>query len=566
MKKLIKNPFLYYIFRFKKYFFLGIVALIITDTSDVLTPYILGLLLDSFLENQDFRNTHMLFGIFIAASTVNAIARYSWRIFFAKFHHNTAYDLKLKCFKAYFNKDLLNYNAQSTGDKMSVFNKDVENFRMGIGPGLLILFDGLLYLILIPLAMWKINPEWTLIVLIFMPVIPIVMALMEKFLNKLFDKQQAHLSELSSLAQESIEGIKVIKSFRMTKLREHLYNVENKKLYNTSTKVEFVHSSFSPLFDFFISISCAVLLFVVANQSDIRSVQAGSLFAFYQYLRRMTWPLAALGFSYMMITEAKSSFRRIKKVLVKEPIKHQTEFFKREKEILKIKNLNFSYPDESLTFKNLNLNITKNHTYLIAGTTKSGKSTLLKIISGLHSPEAGLVSKNQDLDFVYNPQTPFLFMDSIKENILLNFDTDFLQSDFKTVDFYNELINMDQQENTPIGEKGANLSGGQKQRLSLLRAIKSNKDCVLLDEPISAVDEVTKINIVSSLKSLAKEKTLIISTSNPEHFLWMRDVILIKESSNSNERAVNHYTMSEALKDPDFHVLVKNNEEVKDVL
>lgn len=564
MTKLIKNPFLYYIIKFKKYFLLGIAALVITDVSDVLTPYILGLLLDSFLENQNFRNSHTLFIIFIAASLTNALARYSWRIFFAKFHHNTAYDLKLNCFKAFFDKDLLNYNSQSTGDKMSVFNKDVENFRMGIGPGLLILFDGILYLILIPLAMWKINPEWTIIVLVFMPVIPVVMALMEKFLNKLFDQQQKHLSELSSLAQESIEGIKVIKSFRMAKLREHLYNVENENLYKTSTKVEFVHSSFSPLFDFFISISCAVLLFVVAGQPDLKTVQVGSLFAFYQYLRRMTWPLAALGFSYMMVTEAKSSFRRIKKVLTKEPQTYDKEPLITKKEIIKVKRLNFSYPDQSLVYKNINLSINQNRSYLIAGATKSGKSTLLKLLSELHSPESGTVFKRKDQDFAYNPQTPFLFMDNIKENIILNFDTDVVHSDFKKIAFYDELMSMDELENTEIGEKGANLSGGQKQRLSLLRAIKSDKSCLLLDEPISAVDEVTKTNIVSTLKSLAEEKTLIISTSNPEHFLWMSDVILIEEGVKSNQRTVVHLNMKEALKNKTFKTLVKKNREIKD--
>ena len=275
MNNLTRSPFLYYIKKYKAYFAFGIVALIFTDLSDVLTPYILGKLLDKFLVFKGFSDLVPLFLLFALTSLINAAARYCWRVGFSYFHHSTALDLKLECFRAYFKKDLVDFNEQSTGDKMSIFNKDVEYFRMGIGPGLLILIDGILYLTLIPYAMWQINSEWTKILLIFMPVIPVVMALMEKYLNKLFDRQQHLLSELSSIAQESIEGIKVIKSFRMERLRDHLYDKENLKLYKNSTKLEFVHSAFSPLFDFFISISCAALLLFVAYSENMSMVQAG---------------------------------------------------------------------------------------------------------------------------------------------------------------------------------------------------------------------------------------------------------------------------------------------------
>jgi len=130
MNKLIQSPFLYYIKKYKAYFAFGVVALIFTDLSDVLTPYILGKLLDKFLVFKGFGDLMPLFLLFALTSLVNATARYCWRVGFAYFHHSTSLDLKLECFKAYFKKDLVEFNEQSTGDKMSIFNKDVEYFRM----------------------------------------------------------------------------------------------------------------------------------------------------------------------------------------------------------------------------------------------------------------------------------------------------------------------------------------------------------------------------------------------------------------------------------------------------
>jgi ATP-binding cassette subfamily B protein len=211
LEKLVSQPFRYFLKKFYKPFGIGCLALVVTDASDILSPYLMGVLLNKFQVQKSLEGTSTLFSVLLAASLVTALFRYIWRIYFARFHHSVALDLRLYCFRAYFKKDLLEFEKQSTGDKMSIFSKDIENFRMGIGPGLLILLDAILYLVLIPIAMWKINPEWTMLLLFIVPIIPLVIAFMEKKLNKLFDKQQSELSTLSSLAQESLEGIKVIK-------------------------------------------------------------------------------------------------------------------------------------------------------------------------------------------------------------------------------------------------------------------------------------------------------------------------------------------------------------------
>ena len=271
----------------------------------------------------------------------------------------------------------------------------------------------------------------------------------------------------------------------------------------------------------------------------------------------MTWPLAALGFSYMMVTEARSAFKRIRKVLENENVDATAP--KKHENFVELDKISFSYPDNSLHLRDLSISLKKGESYLITGLTKSGKSTLLKLFSGIQRPKVGDARINND-EAVYNPQTPFLFMTSLKDNILQNSMNRLSSSDFETVAFSEEYHALEGKEDTLIGEKGANLSGGQKQRLSLLRAIKSDKKVLILDEPISAVDESTKNHIVSSLKELSKNKTLIISSSNPEHFTWMSNVLLIEEK-DSNSREVHLLKMNDALNNALFTDLLYKEKE-----
>jgi len=561
LEKLVSQPFRHFLKKFYKPFSVGCFALIITDASDIISPYLMGLLLDRFQEQQNLEGTGFIFLTLLAASLVTALFRYVWRIYFARFHHSVALDLRLRCFESYFKKDLLEFDKQPTGDKMSIFSKDIENFRMGIGPGLLILLDAIVYLVLIPIAMWKINPNWTLLLLFIVPIIPLVIANMEMKLNSLFDTQQKELSTLSSLAQESLEGLKVIKSFRMEKFRSFLYDSENKKLFNTSVKLDFLHSSFSPVLEFFVSVSCAGLLFAVAYYSDLSSLKIGSLFAFYQYMQRMTWPLTALGLSYMMISEARSSFKRMKPVLTAGRSEGQVSGPPSEKDsFVQIKNIDFAYPEEESFFSNLSLDLKKDSSYLIAGKTKSGKTSLFNILNGLIQTNKG--QRRTDCSIVSNPQVPFLFMDTVDKNI--DTGSKIQNTDLERIAFESEYNNLTHKGETLIGEKGTSLSGGQKQRLSLLRAFKSNSDAIFLDEPISAVDEITKQKIVETLKSSSKQ--MVIVTSNPEHYTWMDRVLLVEESRDNStfQRSVLDLSMSEALKRKSFSELLRIQEKSED--
>lgn len=212
------------------------------------------------------------------------------------------------------------------------------------------------------------------------------------------------------------------------------------------------------------------------------------------------------------------------------------------KKSLKIKNLNFRYKN-NLVLQNLNINFEKNKTTLIVGPSGSGKSTLIDIILKFRTPDKGHIfldnmninqirSSNYRSLFGYVPQDPFLFNESIKNNILWAKD----KISKKDIDillkktFCNEFIkNFREKDKKIVGERGLNISGGQRQRLALARALATEPKILILDEPTSSLDKISKNHILNSLNSLKGKITMIIITHDPDKLIKYDKIVKIKK-------------------------------------
>jgi ABC-type multidrug transport system fused ATPase/permease subunit len=190
---------------------------------------------------------------------------------------------------------------------------------------------------------------------------------------------------------------------------------------------------------------------------------------------------------------------------------------------INLNNIDYFYPtSNSKLFENINLELNKNNIYGILGPSGSGKTTLLNIICGLIEPTNGSVKYNNEdlksrkfLNIAYVSQNSFFRNDTIRNNIafgLNDFEIDEkkIYECLKKVDLYELVNTFDKKIDTYINELGSNFSGGQLQRLSIARAIYSNTDIIIFDEPTSSLDENTKVNILKSINNLKNGKIIII--------------------------------------------------------
>jgi ATP-binding cassette subfamily B protein len=241
-----------------------------------------------------------------------------------------------------------------------------------------------------------------------------------------------------------------------------------------------------------------------------------------------------------------ASFSRIKDLLLKKTdIPDEGNIVLNGFYHLRVKNLSFQYADASSPIlKNINFEINKGEKVGIVGPVGSGKTTLLHVLNRLFPVDPGMIEMNghsieqitqkslhQTIAFV--PQEPFLFSDSISDNIQMALDEPVLDDELlhwtDAVDLKSEIMSLPQAFVAQLGERGVNLSGGQKQRLTIARGLITKAPLIVLDDSLSAVDHKTEATIQNQLKNQLEKKTQIIVTHRLSAIRDADKIIVLKD-------------------------------------
>jgi ATP-binding cassette subfamily B protein len=240
----------------------------------------------------------------------------------------------------------------------------------------------------------------------------------------------------------------------------------------------------------------------------------------------LTWPVAVVGWVTSMVQQAEASQKRINEFLKEVPeIQNTTSnSFKIEGDI-EFRNVSITYDDTNITaLKDVSFSVKKGQKVAILGKTGSGKSSITNLISRLYDVDNGtvlidntpikeinLIDLRKDIGFV--PQDPFLFSDTISNNIKFGNEKatnqEIINAAKKAV-VHQNILDFKDGYNTILGERGVTLSGGQKQRVSIARAIIKNPQILIFDDCLSAVDTETEERILTNLEQVSKNKTTFI--------------------------------------------------------
>lgn len=548
-----KQPFLYYFRKHKRTFVVGLACLLATNILDALPPLLIGMAIDQISGNEGFENVGKTLGLLILVTVFLSIFRYMWRIFWGRFHHSAAADLRIRIFNRYTDLGPDFYSTNSVGQLMSLINNDVNSFRMAIGPGILILMDALFILCIVPPLMMSISVSWTWKTLILIPLIPIITKKLMNAIRLSYKNQQDKFGEMSGVSQEIVAGIRVIKSYAQELNQTRLFNNYNKRYEEACNQVAKVDSLWSPIMELGVTTGSVILLFVGAPEVMSGAISVGSFFAFYQYIQRMIWPMTAIGLGANFIQKGRASFDRIVDLLEKEHNVPDTGTLSVSQfDTLEVNGLTFTYPNEETpTLKNISFTLNKGQTLGLVGPIGSGKSTIIELLCRQYPVESGKILlngvsienfKKSDLMNLFSvvPQDAFLFSRKVSENIALGLDN------WEMEDVYHitEAVNMDKEiREIPggyeayLGEKGVNLSGGQKQRLTLARALIRKSEVVILDDSLSAVDAGTEKQILTQLKNQLThdgqqhQTTAIIISHRLASLRWANKILVLKNGA-----------------------------------
>jgi ATP-binding cassette subfamily B multidrug efflux pump len=440
------------------------------------------------------------------------------------------YDQKNEVFQHY---QLLNtsfYKTHSTGDLMSRITEDVSRVRMYTGPAIMYLINLISLIGFCVVSMLRKDAMLTLYVLAPLPILAITIYWVNSIINRKSERIQALLANLTTNAQESYSGIRVIKSFVQEKAMMGFFQKNSESYKKNAIGLAKVEAIYFPSMALMIGLSTLVTIFVGGMQALQDPTKVGLVVEFVIYINMLTFPVSAIGWTASMIQRAAASQKRLNEFLQTQPMIRNEQVLNEEQisgDIV-FDQVSFTYPHTGIqAIRNLNLTIRKGEKVLVLGKTGSGKSTLAQLLLRFYDPTAGAVAIGgkpikqlalQQLrsQISYVQQDVFLFSDSVKDNIGFGLNEpatiSMVEEAAGFASVHKEILGFSKGYDTMIGERGVTLSGGQKQRISIARALIKNPEIIVFDDCLSAVDAKTEFEIISNLYRFLHDKTAIIIT------------------------------------------------------
>ena len=465
------------------------------------------------------------------------------------------YDLKNEIYDHYQKLDMSFYKRNRTGDLMNRISEDVNRVRMYLGPAIMYTINLVILVVMCVVVMWRIDAELTLYTLSPLPFMMIAIFYVSTVINKKTEKVQAQQSKLSTMVQETMSGIRVLKAFGREKYYTETFTKESDDYKKKQLDLVKADSLFMPVIAILVGLSTILTVYIGSNKVIDGGITYGVIIQFVFYVNQLTWPFASVGWVTSLVQKAEASQARVNEFLATEPeiVNVASDRPTHIEGIIEFNNVNFTYPDSGVeALKNVSFTIQKGERVGIIGKTGSGKSTIAQLMLRMFDPNTGTISidgidiKKQNLSPLrkavgFVPQDVFLFSDTINSNIgfgLENQDEEIIKQASIDADVYNNIIDFPKQFETLLGERGINISGGQKQRISIARAIAKNPTILLFDDCLSAVDTETEERILSALDRIMVNKTSIVishrisSLKNATRILVLDKGSLIEQGSH----------------------------------
>ncbi len=525
---------------------------IIGKSLNVVESYMKGDILDkSIVKEQLLWNILFIVGVSVFAGFLTFVMRQMIIVT----SRLIEFDLKNEIYKQYQRLSINFYKKNRTGDLMNRISEDVSKVRMYFGPAIMYSMNMIFLFIVGFTQMVKTDPVLTMYTLIPFPVLSISIFYISKVINKRSAIVQEYLSKLTTYNQEFFSGVNVVKSYGIEPMVIAGFDKLADKSKEKNISLYKIQALFFPLMILLIGISNLTVIYIGGKQYINGEISIGVIAEFILYVNMLTWPVAVVGWVTSMVQQAEASQKRINEFLKEVPeIKNNsTKPFKLNGNI-EFKDVSLTYDDTKIkALKNINFSITKGETLAILGKTGSGKSSIVNLVSRLYDVSSGairiddipikninLIDLRKGIGFV--PQDPFLFSDSISNNIKFGFEKaskqEIISAATKAV-VHQNIDGFNDKYDTILGERGVTLSGGQKQRVSIARAIIKNPKILVFDDCLSAVDTETEERILANLESVSKDKTTFIishrvsSAKNADKIIILDDGEIIQQGSHN---------------------------------
>lgn len=542
--------------KYRLFYLFGLLSLLLTDAGELYIPQLIKRITNLITGGTfSLEAIGRLVLLMIGVALLVVFFRFGWRFFIHGASRRIERDLRERVFSHLLSLSSDFYQKMKTGDIMARSSNDMRAIQMASGMALVAFIDGFFLTIAILAILFAQFPTLALVTIIPLPLITILVLAGGKVIGQRFRLVQEGFSRLSEYVQETLTGIRVVKSFVKEAWVEEVFHQRNDDNVSRNMQLVRIWGLFFPLITFISGLSLLFLLFFGGRSVMVGEFTPGDFMAFMAYLTMLRWPVMGMGFTVNMLQRGAASLERINEILDEKPgiTSPSKAITAAPAGGLEVRDLNYYYSqDGPPVLQDISFMLPKGSTLGILGRTGSGKSTLVKIFPRLLDPSPGTVFiggtdiRSYDLPVLRSsigivPQDSFLFSATIRDNIAFG-RPDAQDEEVKeaavlsTID--RELSVFPHGWSTEVGERGVTLSGGQKQRIAISRAMLINPEILIFDDALASVDAETEEKILEAFLRTRKGRTNILvahrvsTLQHADHIIVLDEGRIIQQGSH----------------------------------
>ncbi|MBI2874294.1 MAG: ABC transporter ATP-binding protein [Firmicutes bacterium] len=440
------------------------------------------------------------------------------------------------------------YDRTPTGELMSRVTSDVETTRRFIGFGIPQLVTTVVLTAGIVTAMILTHWKLALITLAAVPAMGIAAREFGRRIRGSYLKVQAQLGRLTTVLQESLAGVRVVRAFGGEKVEEARFDRENEVYLDHNLAAVKIWAAYAPMLTFLAGVGTAFVLLYGGREVASGRLTLGELFAFNAYLLLFAHPIRGLGFVIGNLEQTVASSRRIFELLDTVP---EIKDAPRARELkhcrgrVAFEKVTFGYPGGQEVLRDFQLEVEPGERVAVVGPTGCGKTSVIQLLPRFYDPREGRITVDgQDLreikltslrrQIALVAQEPFLFSTTVRENIAYGrpgASAEEVEAAARSAQAHSFIEGLPQGYDTPVGERGVNLSGGQKQRIAIARAILMDPPILVLDEWTSSLDSETEFMVAEALENLVQGRTTFLISHRPFTLRLAQRIVVLQEGS-----------------------------------
>jgi ABC-type multidrug transport system fused ATPase/permease subunit len=498
-----------------------------SQVAGILVPVVTGLVIDELEGDQSTRVLAVAIGIILLLGAVRATLMVGRRLLSGRQALGVEYDLRDELYSHFLRLSFGFYDRSQTGQLMSRATIDLQSVRFFLGYGLIFFAQHIVTIVVVTAVLFFYSWELALVALAITPAIVVAAARYSRVSHPVLRDVQQKLADVSTVAEESIVGVHVVKSFAQEEQRGERFAQAADSVFERTLAANRQRALYVPLLTFMPIVAQAAVLLVAGRMVVSGSLSLGDFFAFNLLLAMLVMPLRMLGMWIGQAQRAVAAGERIFELLDEpEEIADRPDArpLPPGPGEVRLEAVDFGYDPERLVLEDIDLELAPGRTVALIGRTGSGKTTLAALVPRFYDVTSGRVlvdgvdvrdlerrSLRREIGVI--SQDPFLFSASVRDNIAFGLPgapQEAVEAAARAAQAHEFILELPNGYDTVVGERGITLSGGQRQRVAIARALLIDPRILILDDATASVDATTETKIRAGLQEVMRGRTTII--------------------------------------------------------